>query len=176
MAVVDYKGCPVRREDATFLEDHQWLNDTCIGLGLKLTEDDLGERSDILFVDPAVVSCLMLQCDDEEELAELGTGMGIRQQAAIFLPINDNTSFFSQSAHWSLLMYLSKEHSFQHFDSAGGHNNRRAEDVAVQFVASNDGAEESGPEMPRVCHVASPQQNNSYDCGIYVLATAASLA
>ena len=78
----------VRESDANLFRQGQWLNDTCIGLGLRwLAEERLGLRYDfgenttgvsgsrvrckpngLYFVDPCAVSYLAIQCTDDDEL------------------------------------------------------------------------------------------------------------
>lgn len=37
---------------------------------------------------------------DEEELAELGQGLGLAQRSLVFIPVNDAEEFFSGCTHW----------------------------------------------------------------------------
>jgi len=85
----------------------------------------------------------------------------------MFIPVNDNRSFQSGSTHWSLLVYLAEDHIFLHFDSSRNHNYDVALAVAEKF-ALVVGAE--GPA--EVTKVDCPQQENGYDCGMYVILNA----
>lgn len=40
---------------------------------------------------------------DEEELAELGQGLGLAQRSLVFIPVNDAEEFFSGCTHWYVL-------------------------------------------------------------------------
>ncbi|CAK4158834.1 unnamed protein product [Aphanomyces euteiches] len=116
-------------------------------------------RSDILLMDPAVVSCMMLQCDDEEDLRDLAQGLQLREKSLILLPINDRQNFDSQGSHWALLVYCT-DNGFQFYDSSSNHNRESAEEVAAVLQRA------IGLPTSTVAIESCPQQQNAFDCGI----------
>ncbi len=99
--------------------------------------------------------------------------------------LNDNpdVSAAGGGAHWSLLAWHTHSRTFRHYDSASGlntwHARRLAAAAAVlvgtapQGHSGNDGPSQA-PEVVEGCN--SPQQRNSYDCGMFVLLVAEQLA
>lgn len=85
------------------------------------------------------------------------------------IPITNATSISSTGDHWSLLVWYPHHEGeecdrFLHFDSIPSHNEGSArqtmEKVATVF----------GLQNIRLFEGESPKQNNSCDCGMYVLA------
>ncbi|KAM3576238.1 hypothetical protein VYU27_001946 [Nannochloropsis oceanica] len=153
-----------------------WLNDRCINFYFRVLEhEEFQDRPDLLFMDPAVVSCMLIQCTDQGELEEVGEGLKLDRRSMVFIPVNDAEDFRSDCTHWSLLVYSAGNGSsaqpgkFFHLDSSGGRNEPAAKRTAAQFwrmVAGKEGGKEGGKvEAVRGC----PQQVNGYDCGMYVL-------
>ncbi|KAI9921615.1 hypothetical protein PsorP6_002181 [Peronosclerospora sorghi] len=56
-------------------------------------------------MDPAVVSCLLHQCEDEDEYRELAKGLDLARQHLYIIPVTDNETLDGNSSHWSLLLY-----------------------------------------------------------------------
>ena len=114
----------VRKSDANLFRQGQWLNDTCIGLGLRwLAEERLSLQYDLCetitsvtgthvrrtpnrlyFVDPSAVSSLTIQCTDDDELLQANRELQLETRQLVLFPINDSIAFFQGSTHWSLLI------------------------------------------------------------------------
>uniref|UniRef100_K3XBB7 Ubiquitin-like protease family profile domain-containing protein n=1 Tax=Globisporangium ultimum (strain ATCC 200006 / CBS 805.95 / DAOM BR144) TaxID=431595 RepID=K3XBB7_GLOUD len=173
--VLNYHDVQLYDSDVALFATRQWLNDNAINFYLQfLTHDALngGAVADLLLMDPAVVSCMMLQCDDDDEYEDLGRGLTLDSKRVCFIPMNDNDQFGGESTHWSLLVYRRDERTFAHYDSSSGHNAHAAKRIMAEFE-----------KMLRLCgavdgHAAkatfvdvreTPQQRNGYDCGMYVL-------
>jgi hypothetical protein len=61
--VLDYQDAILYATDVRLITPPNWLNDNCINVYLRLLEhEDFADRRDLLFMDPAVVSCMMIQC------------------------------------------------------------------------------------------------------------------
>lgn len=92
-----YHDINIYEKEKSFFYPGQWLNDVCIYYGLKLFETEelssFAYSSVFLYFDPAVVSFLNLQVQDEEEYEELAHGLNIEAKVWLFVPINDNSSF-----------------------------------------------------------------------------------
>lgn len=193
--VLNYHDVLLYASDVALFAHSQWLNDNAINFyfqflyqSLCVARDpsqqqshDASSNSDVLFVDPAVVSCMMLQCDDDDEYQELGSGLELQQKQLCFIPVNDNEHFGGESSHWSLLVYRRATHSFEHFDSSAGHNTRAAKRIMTTFEkmlwlcsgSSGGAGNRAVTDAATFVNVHdAPQQRNGYDCGMYVLVVA----
>lgn len=60
-------GLLLYKSDMRLLKPPNWLNDNCINFYFNHLQHDLYKhRPDLLFMDPTVVSCLMVQCTGED--------------------------------------------------------------------------------------------------------------
>lgn len=174
--VLNYHDVQLYDSDvALFTAPGAWLNDNAINFYFQYLSQSLcvaqGRESELLLMDPAVVSCMMLQCDDDDEYAELGRGLQVHSRKICFLPVNDNQEFGGDCSHWSLLVYHCAARSFEHYDSSAGHNTQAAQHVSETFQTLLKASSAMDPtgrasfQNVRGC----PQQRNGYDCGMYVL-------
>jgi sentrin-specific protease 8 len=156
-----------------------WLNDNIIHFALKCLQQRHAPAP-IHFMDPAVISFLMHQCTDDEDLLEFMEGNATLLQARrILCPINDGHIPSEQwqrcsGTHWSLLIIEQSNGGnvhYYHWTSVKGSNARAAQAVAdkLAVIFQNNAT-------PTVVECASPQQVNGYDCGLHVLAAAEFLA
>jgi sentrin-specific protease 8 len=90
--------------------------------------------------------------------------LGFGHAQLVLFAVNDNpdvTEAFGGS-HWSLLAYCAADDTFRHYDSLSGTNRHAAQ--RVFNAAKRPGS--------KLWEQATPQQQNGYDCGMYVLALA----
>lgn len=94
--------------------------------------------------------------------------MGLDNQDFIFLPINDSDSLKLGvgGSHWSLLVYFRAQHCFYYFDSMDNYNLSHAQNVAKKLKIYIDPQSTTDIE---VIPQHTPQQTNSFDCGIYMI-------
>jgi hypothetical protein len=165
--LVSYCDADVYPRDLGLFEEKKWLNDHCINYCFRRIE--MGDQhwlNLILMVDPALISFLKLQCDDDEERAELAAGLGIDSKRWILAPVNDCDSFSAASSHWSLLLCNISTGLMVHFDSNGQYNRNAGRETA-SLVSQLIGKPASAPV--RFIQAAVPQQTNGYDCGMYTV-------
>lgn len=82
----------------------------------------------------------------------------------IITAVNDQQKPDSAGGHhWTLLVYSKPENAFFHFDSIKGTNAEACKKLVATLKAC------LGCSNAQLKEVDSLQQNNSYDCGIYVL-------
>jgi hypothetical protein len=170
--LVNYNDAVIYGKDLGLLESNTaWLNDACIHYQFTRLQQAHDPNPDpnpataksILFLDPAVVSFLMHQVQDKDEMLEFIAGYHhFESTKRIFIPINDNMG--SQhwqtpglGSHWSLLLVIliplsssasaSMQQSaagevtattattphFFHFDSVAGSNHKSAHAVATKL-------------------------------------------
>ncbi|TYZ53524.1 hypothetical protein PybrP1_008985 [[Pythium] brassicae (nom. inval.)] len=190
--VLCYHDAQLYASDVALFAPRQWLNDSAIHFyltylqhmvcqtrssGAEAAEADGESGGDVLLADPAVVSCLTLQCDDDDEFRELGDGLRLADKRLCLLPVSDNEWLGGASSHWSLLVFRRDALAFEHYDSSAGANARAAARVKCAFEKMlrlcdpSVGAAVTA-EMPLEEARDAPQQTNGYDCGVYVLAVA----
>lgn len=152
--------------DAELFKDRNWLNDACISYCFRRIEDEVNFKS-IIFMDPSVVSFMMLQAIDDDENDELAISLSIKLKRWIIVPINDNDSFASASTHWSLLLCNINSGFIAHFDSNNSYNFTAACKAArrIRRLLHMDEIVENNGFIQVKCS----QQENGYDCGMYVV-------
>jgi sentrin-specific protease 8 len=191
----------VYARDAALLRTGEWLNDTCINLGFKRAELELlcgahGEAA-VLFVDPAVLACLMLQCEDDDEVLDMDGALRLAARRRVLFAVNNACGSFNDvCTHWSLLELRLGEvrpddgaaataavgprraASFHAYDSCGASNARTACAVAAQVtrLLRLTGVLPAGAPRPPLITEPAPQQRNGSDCGVYALLLAERLA
>jgi Ulp1 family protease len=143
------------------------------------------------------------QCDEDEEdfheeVSNLHDAWSLSSKGCkrIFVPINDimnrsRASFMKPGggSHWSLLLWTiaSKDKTqdstlptstFYHFDSSNGYNASAASVVSQKLIkvlyCNSPIIVQTTNTTVKECK--SPQQNNGYDCGVYLLGFAEALS
>jgi sentrin-specific protease 8 len=187
--VINYNDAVIYGKDLGLYENRTaWLNDACIHYRLTRLQQkyDPTSKSE-LFFDPAVVSFLMHQVEDEDEMRDFSRGYNhFESTKRIFVPVNDNmgSSHWQTpglGSHWSLLVLnVSSEPPISlHFDSVTGSNQKTAQAVATKLYQALDTARQSARrdlENNVVQECITPQQKNGFDCGVHVLANAEALS
>ena len=161
--VLSYHDCLLRQSDVQLLHGPYWLNDALIGfyfeyLGQKY--EDL--KSKFLFISPELTQLLKLT-----EITEYPVFLGpieAKKTEFVFFPINDcNSRSSAGGMHWSLVVYSKPERTCFHFDSSKGFNLSVARDFSrsiMNYLIDGNGD---------FVEVECPQQQNGYDCGLFVL-------
>lgn len=162
--VLSYHDTLLRESDVDLLDEQCWVNDNIIWFWMQYMENELyaSRRGSLAFVGP-----------DVAQLVKLGAALNVDQvlqslelerKELILLPVNDCPEFdIPGGCHWSLLAYNRARKSFEHFDSAKGHNHSHAKAIASALAPMLSLRE------VRVVEVDCLQQHNSYDCGLYVM-------
>ena len=196
--LLNYHDAVIYASDLSILEcPTAWLNDACILYQMTRLQHSFGvskggQQPDLLFLDPSVISYLMHQCDQNdddflEQVSSLYQAWDIPSKSKIFVPINDQ---FNQSrvafsrpgggSHWSLLLWTINNRSedfgqfgsnFYHFDSSNGYNASAAICVSQKLmkVLHCNVPSAKAEISATVIECKTPQQNNGYDCGVFLL-------
>ncbi|MCA1544340.1 hypothetical protein I6F18_30840 [Bradyrhizobium sp. NBAIM32] len=142
----------------------QWLGDEHIQRDYELLAQELQQNNPDLaartrFVDPLIAQMLR---SPSKEVAERALGW-VRPGTAdfLFLPVSDasDTDRHQRGSHWSLLLVDRRDRGRRvayHYDSTQGYNDRLAAELAGRLDANLQQA-------------PIRQQQNSYDCGVFVL-------
>lgn len=111
--------------------------------------------------------------DDAEDLADAAESLELRRQELILCPINDHTDVTSAGGtHWSLLVaWLSNgvARRFEHYDSMGSANVRAARRFARRLGDTCGDGAGSSRNQAEFIEMPAARQENSCDCGVYVL-------
>lgn len=164
--ILSYQDSLLRRSDVALLEGPHWLNDQVIGF---VFEYFAAERfkdlsRSVCFISPEVTQ--FIKCAScQEELALFLEPLQLATRRWVFLAVNDNSNQTAGGSHWSLLLYHRDSGLFSHYDSQNGGNSHHARRIASKLEAFLGGKGKKGSFVEE----ASPRQQNSYDCGMYVI-------
>nr|XP_033330749.1 sentrin-specific protease 8-like isoform X1 [Megalopta genalis] len=164
--VLCYYDCVIRASDVTLLQGPHWLNDVIIGFYFEYLDVTINQngKKDIYFIGPELTQLLKLTDPSQYDIFLNSTS--ISECKCILFPLNDCDSRESAGgSHWSLLVYCTQEKTCYHFNSFRGCNYaamKLAKNI-MNYVLDKDEPEKKFAEPN------CPQQDNGYDCGIYVL-------
>lgn len=118
--------------------------------------------NDILFINPSIV--FLVNFVESDELGAILSDLDLVNKKIIFIPINDNADINrSGGSHWSLLVWNIEQSCFHYFDSMSNYNLQSAKRTKTVFEKALKMKDQ------KFEIVKCPQQNNSYDCGVYTL-------
>ncbi|KAG1941438.1 sentrin-specific protease 8 [Pimephales promelas] len=167
--VLSFQDSLLRRSDVALLNGPHWLNDQVIGFAFEYFAAErfksLSEK--VCFISPEVAQFIKY-ASSQEELAVFLEPLSLATRQWVFLPVNDNANQAAGGSHWSLLLYQRDASQFTHFDSQKGGNSLHARRIAAKLEAF------LGEKVPFV-EEQSPSQQNSFDCGMYVICNAEAL-
>ncbi|XP_039629395.1 sentrin-specific protease 8 [Polypterus senegalus] len=166
--VLSYQDSLLRHSDVALLDGPHWLNDQIIGFTFEYfaTEKFKHLSETVCFISPEVTQ--FIKCaSSQEELALFLEPLGLPYRNWIFLAVNDNSNQSAGGTHWSLLLFCRDVSCFSHFDSHSGSNSLHARRIAAKLEAFL-GTVGKGSFVEEV----APTQQNSYDCGMYVICIA----
>lgn len=169
--VLSYQDSLLRRSDVSLLEGPHWLNDQVIGFAFEyFTAERFKSLGDsVCFISPEVTQ--FIKCAScQEELAIFLEPLRLVLRRWVFLAVNDNSNQAAGGSHWSLLLYQRDSGYFSHYDSQSGGNATHARRITAKLRAFLG----TGTEVPFV-EEPCPSQQNSYDCGMYVICNAEAL-
>lgn len=155
----------LRRSDLALLEGPHWLNDQVIGFAFEYFSSERFRdlKDSVVFISPEVTQ--FIKCASSmDELALFLEPLALSSRRWVFLAVNDNSNQTAGGTHWSLLLYHHSNNRFAHYDSQNGSNSLHAKRIAHKlepFVGSSSKA--------LFVEEQCPSQQNSYDCGMYVM-------
>lgn len=163
--VLSFHDSLLRESDLELLSGRNWLNDALIAFWLEYIQHTLfPDQHRALCVSPEVTQLLKL--GDQAEINVFLDPLEANHKDYILLPVNDNMSTVSSGgSHWSLLVFSRFDNKWYHYDSQRGSNFRDAR-CLVQRI--NKYLERDAVLVDATC----TQQDNSYDCGAFVMLNA----
>ncbi|XP_015599373.1 sentrin-specific protease 8 [Cephus cinctus] len=163
--VLSYYDCLLRRADVNLLKGPCWLNDALVGfyfeyLNRKFQDADTNKS---LFISPEMTQLLKLS--DISEYDIFLEPINVSSSAFVFFPLNNCDSRVNAGgSHWSLLVFSRPEKICFHFDSSKGINRDIAKEFSRKIMDYL-----LGKGLGSFTEVNCPQQDNGYDCGLFVL-------
>lgn len=170
--ILSYQDSLLRLSDVALLDPPFWLNDHVISFTFEYFafEQFRDFASEVCFIGPEVAQ--FIKCATcQEELSIFLEPLDLPSKKLVILAVNDNNSQSAGGTHWSLLAYIRALDTFKHYDSYSGSNSVHARQVAVKLEAF---LKTKRSKIPFVDEPA-PAQQNSYDCGMYVICIAEAL-
>ncbi|XP_018011213.1 sentrin-specific protease 8-like [Hyalella azteca] len=163
--VLSFHDSLLHESDLRLLKGRHWLNDALISFWLEYLQHTIfPDQTRVLCVGPEVTQ--LLKMCDPAEVAVVLDPLEANHKDFILLPVNDNNSAIaSGGSHWSLLVFSRFDFKWYHYDSMRGSNYQHARSL-VQRI--NRYLERDAVLVDATC----TQQDNSYDCGAFVLLNA----
>ncbi|KAI8992340.1 hypothetical protein BDB01DRAFT_778072 [Pilobolus umbonatus] len=163
--ILHYHDVVIRKLDLETLNPGQWLNDTMIEFHMEFLERTfLPKDAKYLFLRPGIVHLITFAPGDVSQL-ESALPPYIDQYDVIFIPVNDGRPDIAYSgSHWSLMVYVRAINAFYYYDTLRYNNLRNAELTRNRIYPLLKVS-----RAPQVIPSTSPQQDNTSDCGVYVI-------
>ncbi|KAA6359858.1 MAG: putative Sentrin-specific protease 8 [Streblomastix strix] len=184
--VLVFDNASIYQEHLDSLNQGSWLLDPIFDFLFSYIQAQKNENKDgkvqqekICLVSQST-SYLMMNIDSATDFNSFFDGLELKSKQIICLPVSNSTDPTQVGgSHFSLLVYsqdakilgdLSNDNSngpiFLHFDSSGNQNQSFAkklcQKLSIHILGSYD--------KKIFSNAISPQQTNSYDCGVYVMA------
>ena len=177
------KKWELTQEDATILAtEGTWLNDNIIEFAFQqLREKCFGfAHADMLFVSPGAL--FVITYGDMDDVIDSITQLDILSKDIIFFPINDALpGSHHRGTHWELVVFFKPTRTFLVFnslsrsDSSPSIASGRVIKKLIDALNITDEKNSNAAKYYVKC-VSSPQQENSYDCGMYVICFAQAIS
>ncbi|KAJ8768715.1 hypothetical protein K2173_023619 [Erythroxylum novogranatense] len=172
--ILGYNDVVLRKSDLGILSGPHYLNDRIIEFYFSYLATSHPIK-DVLLVAPSVAFWIA-NCPDADTLKDFVEPLELPKKRLVIFPVNNNNdvTVAEGGSHWSLLVYERSSNAFIHHDSCYGINKR----ASCQLYGHIKGFMSTSDAEPHASYVEltdSPQQLNSYDCGLYVTAIARSI-
>ena len=177
---LDYHDVIVSRDDLELLTGPFWINDVIISFVFEYYRQEIYAQHDSLaFLPPDFIQLIKLT--DETDSLSFINSLDLFDKEIIFLPINDHDQDTEGGTHWSLLVYFQSDNKFLHYDSQDNSCNFDQARIVAERLAPVLVVPKQKDVSTRVGRRSSqnhqiigsfedfPKQENSYDCGLYVI-------
>lgn len=166
--VLSYYDCLLRARDVALLQGPHWLNDVIIGFYFEYLDEKFNTKDgkkELLFVSPELTQ--LLKMTDPAEYIIFLDHLNITESKCIFFPLNNcDKKDAAGGSHWSLLVFCKQGKTCYHFDSSRGYNKIIASKFSRDIMKCIIDVDKANKKF---VEVDCPQQDNGYDCGIFVL-------
>ena len=161
--LVTYKSCSIKQSDIDTLSDYQYLNDLIISFYYEILNEKY-DNNDIILLDPAVSMSIIFDQDLEDIKLCIFDPLNMSNKKYIFVPINDNTKieYKTSGSHWALNIIDVNNNTIYYLDSMLGN-------ISNAKVSVRKFEKLFGKKFNFVYALENTYQNNSSDCGMFVL-------
>jgi len=165
--LLSYHDYLLRKSDMDLLNSEEWLNDVLIGFYFEYLnqEHKKDKNNQLLFIGPEVTQLLKML--DSKQIDMFLDPIGAANYNFIFFPLNNCGNNKAGGSHWSLLVYCNVDKMYYHFDSLKGTNSVAAKKLVENLIKYFLRKKEE-----KYIEMNCPQQDNAYDCGLFVLCLA----
>lgn len=163
--LLTYFSATLRQEDVMLVSPGNWLNDQVILFYFEYLTNNY-RRDDCLLIDPCTAFVLLIE-DDLEDLQDSLNQLDFSRKKFVIFPVNDHSDRGTRGgSHWTLLVIDIQVGTAYYYDgmNGSGKNKSNALDILEKFSAF---LRIDVPNL-EVIRIKYPQ-NNSCDCGVYVL-------
>jgi Ulp1 family protease len=163
---VSLNNVALRKSDILTFQDYHQLNDLSISFYFEILNEKFSTfNNEFILLDPATVFLLIFETDLEDLIAMLKL-LNLQSKQYIFIPVNDTDSKFKVAGgnHWALLIYQKSDQTFYYVDSMLSFIKNT--NVIVKNMCEILGIK---PNSEIICFDEEKQQQNTYDCGMFVL-------
>ena len=161
--LITYKSCSIKKSDIDCLSDYQYLNDLIISFYYEILNEKY-MSNDIVLLDPAVSMSIIFDKDLDDINNCIFEPLGMKNKKFIFVPINDNTKieYKTSGSHWALNIIDVNNNTIYYLDSMLGN-------ISNAKVSVRKFEKLFGKKFNFVYALENTYQNNSSDCGMFVL-------
>ena len=161
--LITYKSCSIKQSDIDCLSDYQYLNDLIISFYYEILNEKY-TSNDIILLDPAVSMSIIFDQDLDDINNCIFQPLEMKNKKFIFVPINDNTKieYKINGSHWALNIIDVNNNTIYYLDSML--NNISNAKISVRKFQKL-----FGKKFNFVYALENTYQNNSSDCGMFVL-------
>ncbi|OHT07301.1 hypothetical protein TRFO_24556 [Tritrichomonas foetus] len=160
---ITFKDVDVTPYDFQSLQGKNWVNDKIIHFHGRLIEMS---HNDIFFIPPCTVQYMRF-INENIVKSTVSQWNLMDKYSIIFIPFTNSSNLKEIGNHWSLLVWFVQENRFVHCDSLGKTNKtnlKTAMLILKKFIRLFQ------LKKPFLANGNVPQQSNTYDCGLYVMA------
>ncbi|CAK9040334.1 Probable sentrin-specific protease 8 (Deneddylase) (Sentrin/sumo-specific protease senp8) [Durusdinium trenchii] len=179
MALVSWKSARITAAGLGLLEPGRWLDDEVMNFWIQYytttdPPDGLGDREDVLIMDPSVVSWILYELTsckepDLEDVQDALESCDFHKKQRVLIPLSDRQDKGGdgyKGVHWALLALERHGEEVQghYYDSMGSGNLHQAQLLASKLCSA------------RVSVAPAGKQQNACDCGVFTLLFAEALS
>ena len=176
-SLISLNGTNLCKEDIESLNDGKYVTDQVIEFYMQScmqsyeghTEANK-RRERIKIIGPAMTYLLQKE-DSKSAIKQHKKELNLNNHEWVIYTINNNSDpeKGDGGTHWSLLIYRKKDNKYIYFDSVKEVNLKHAKELITNLAVDNESFGING-DLPTYKVAKCKQQNNSFDCGIYVMA------